>query len=92
MEHMQSAIDDMLSQIPSAAVVILVDFIANNASWLRSPTTEHAGRAAFDHATANGPIERIAYSRLSDVDNHNARRHIGSSVDFSSGTVPGRRR
>lgn len=49
-EHVQSVIDDMLSQIPSAGVVILGDllktlFYAHNAIWL---TIDHVGRAAFD--------------------------------------------
>ena len=43
MEHLQSAIDDMLSQIPSAEVVILGDFNAHNGSWLGSPPTTRGG-------------------------------------------------
>ena len=53
MEHMQSALDDMLSQIPSAEVIILSDFNGHNASWLGSRTTDHVVRAAFNLAMAN---------------------------------------
>ena len=39
-KHIQSAIDDMLPQMPSAEVVILGDFDAHNASWLESRTID----------------------------------------------------
>ena len=54
MEHMQSAIDDMVSKVPSAEVVRLDKFNANSASWLGSRTTDHAGSAVFDLAMNNG--------------------------------------
>ena len=73
MEHIQSAIDDMLSQIPSAEAVILGDFNAHNASWLGSRTTDYTGRAAFDLAMVYGLFQVVeSPTRLSDVDNHNA--------------------
>ena len=73
MEHMQLAIDDMLSQILSAEIVILGDFNPHNANWLGSRTTYHAGRAAYDLAMANRLSQLVeSPTRLQDVNNHNA--------------------
>ena len=73
MKHIQSAIDDMLSQTPSAEVVIFGDFNAHNDSWLGSRATDHGGRAAFDLTMANGLSQLVeSPTRLLDVDNHNA--------------------
>ena len=74
---MQSAIGDMLSQIPCAEVSILGNFNTQNDSSLGSRTTDHAWRVVFDFAKANGLSQNLL---------------LGPSADFTSGIIAGRRR
>ncbi|XP_045500113.1 uncharacterized protein LOC123697614 [Colias croceus] len=70
-DHIQLTADNMLNQIPSAEIVVLGDFNAHHIEWLKSRTTDHAGKSVYDLALAYGLTQLVASpTRIPDVEDH----------------------
>ncbi|CAG4949277.1 unnamed protein product [Colias eurytheme] len=70
-EHIQVTIDVLLQKIPSAEIVVLGDFNAHHAEWLKSRTTDHAGRSFYDFVLSYGLTQLVsAPTRIPDVEDH----------------------
>ena len=62
--HVAHAIDDVVSPVSFAQVVILGDFNSHSTSWFGSHITDHTRRAVFDLFMVNGLSLRLPYVTL----------------------------
>ncbi|CAG4935338.1 unnamed protein product [Colias eurytheme] len=70
-EHIQDTIDLLLQKNPSAEIVVLGDFNAHHAEWLKSRTTDYAGRSFHDFILSYGLTQLVsAPTRIPDVEDH----------------------